>query len=789
MFNPIGILPPWRLKMNDRATKTRRILGATAQLILLLSVLSGMPALAQIAGFGTIDSDKKIDIGSLSESELESYMATLTDKESRELLLERLRAEAQEEESVMPEEAFGSSMIMTLQNRSEEVETQFKKIVRAAREIQPSLSRTVSILFNVDGVDSIPRTLSVLIVLLLLGLAAVWLVFRLLRDFRSRLREPGEFTVATSLSRIGMVLVHDLLRVALFMGITILLTFVFFDRQDPVRSLASTIVIFIASVWAVKIILTELLYSPMAKNLFFSSNADRKIYYWSALGFFIPSFLSLYSIGLLSLLGFPSELVRLNGILLATLALGSLITGMLLYAKIHSARMESISENDPQRSHQINWYWPFALIFVFLWIWIVVLHNIITIQAWPGGLYNYFAVLLIMFSPLYDRLIQLLMSPNVILVDRERQPEDELLMQIQEPQLQPLASNQFVRIFFAIPYAALTVLCLLEGMGFGVLSTLGDGSAASFWRSVFEVILAIFVGAVFWNAIKSYINKKLPAISLDPEALMDSEGGGSDIATRTQTLLPIIRNFFLFLILLLVSLIVLSSLGVNTAPLLAGAGVVGIAIGFGAQKLVQDIVSGMFFLVEDAFRIGEYIESGDMVGTVESTSIRSLKLRHHLGPVQTVPYSEIRSVKNHSRDFIIMKLKFRVPFDTDIEVVRKTIKKVGQELLKHEELGPDFIAPLKSQGVLHVEDDALMMRMKFTSKPGKQWLIRREAYRRVKEALEAKGINFAQRQVMVQISGNHAQDEQLQQEIAGAATEMSESQQVKDKPAGPMADM
>ena len=103
-------------------------------------------------------------------------------------------------------------------------------------------------------------------------------------------------------------------------------------------------------------------------------------------------------------------------------------------------------------------------------------------------------------------------------------------------------------------------------------------------------------------------------------------------------------------------LMALSALGVEIGPLIAGAGVVGVALGFGAQTLVRDIISGMFFLLDDAFRIGEYIQAGNYKGTVEGFSIRSVRLRHHRGPVYTVPFSLLGAVQNQSRDWVIDKI-------------------------------------------------------------------------------------------------------------------------------------
>jgi small-conductance mechanosensitive channel len=194
---------------------------------------------------------------------------------------------------------------------------------------------------------------------------------------------------------------------------------------------------------------------------------------------------------------------------------------------------------------------------------------------------------------------------------------------------------------------------------------------------------------------------------------------------------------------------VLAALGVNIGPLLAGAGVVGLAVGFGAQTLVRDIISGAFYLMDDAFRLGEYIDVGDAKGTVERIGIRSMQLRHHRGAVNIVPYGSIRRMINQSRDWVVEKLEFRLTYDTDMAKVKKIIKRIGQELAADPDMGPHIIQPLKSQGVLAMEDSALLVKAKFTAKPGEQFVIRREAYQRIKQAFDEAGIHFAHRQVTV----------------------------------------
>ena len=183
--------------------------------------------------------------------------------------------------------------------------------------------------------------------------------------------------------------------------------------------------------------------------------------------------------------------------------------------------------------------------------------------------------------------------------------------------------------------------------------------------------------------------------------------------------------------------------------MIAGAGIVGLAIGFGAQTLVKDIISGVFFLIDDAFRVGDYVETAGQRGTVEQISIRSMRLRHHRGPVHTIPFGDMATVTNYSRDYHIMKLNIRVRYDTDVDKVRKIIKKINKAIQKDEHLGAGLLGKIKSQGVREMDDSAMIMRIKFKTIPGQQFLVRREVYKRVQEAFREAGIEFAHRNVTV----------------------------------------
>ena len=296
----------------------------------------------------------------------------------------------------------------------------------------------------------------------------------------------------------------------------------------------------------------------------------------------------------------------------------------------------------------------------------------------------------------------------------------------------------------------------------------------SFADRFLDIIVIAFLGYVIYYAFRIWIDRKIADEQGDmlPGELGD-EGGGTS-ASRLATLLPLFRNFMLITIILSIGLIAMMEVGVNVAPLFAGAGILGVAIGFGSQSLVRDIFSGAFFLFDDAFRRGEYIDVGGVKGTVEKISVRSFQLRHHLGALHTMPFGEIQVLTNYSRDWVIMKLPLRVTYDTDVEKVRKMIKNLGVALLDDPVIGDNFIQPLKSQGVIEMQDSAMIIRVKFMTKPGDQWLVRKKVYEEIRALFEEAGIKFAHREVTVRLADGKKSDE-LTEEDRKAITAAAEA--------------
>lgn len=284
-----------------------------------------------------------------------------------------------------------------------------------------------------------------------------------------------------------------------------------------------------------------------------------------------------------------------------------------------------------------------------------------------------------------------------------------------------------------------------------VAMTMRDNLTTRLMRGLLSAIVIALVAEFIWYFVRAVIDSKLTVAQHG--AHVDSEEIRRQ--ARLRTLLPILRNILFVIILVIAALMVLSAMGIEIAPLIAGAGVVGVAVGFGAQTLVKDVISGMFFLLDDAFRIGEYIQSGSYKGTVESFSLRSVKLRHHRGPLYTVPFGELGAVQNMSRDWVIDKMTIGVTYDTDLEKARKLIKEVGKQLAADPEYAPHIMEPLKMQGVEQFGDYAIQIRMKMMTKPGEQFVIRRKALALIRTTFNANGINFAQPTVQVAGGGEH----------------------------------
>jgi small-conductance mechanosensitive channel len=251
---------------------------------------------------------------------------------------------------------------------------------------------------------------------------------------------------------------------------------------------------------------------------------------------------------------------------------------------------------------------------------------------------------------------------------------------------------------------------------------------------------------VIWITVRTAIDQRLARVPAP------GSHHGPDPSSRLLTLLPLLRVSCAVMLLVMLVLSSLWALGLEITPVLAGAGVAGIALGFGAQALVRDVIAGIFYLAEDAFRIGEYIESGQSTkGVVERITLRTVALRHHNGPLHFVPYGSLGTVRNTSRDWVIEKFNLPLPIDVDSEKIRKMIKKVGEEMAADPEVGPAMMEPLKGK-LYRIDPGVKVFRCKFRTAPGDQFDVRAQAFKRIEAALAKMGVGFADGKSTVVVS-------------------------------------
>ena len=218
---------------------------------------------------------------------------------------------------------------------------------------------------------------------------------------------------------------------------------------------------------------------------------------------------------------------------------------------------------------------------------------------------------------------------------------------------------------------------------------------------------------------------------------------------RAETMGGVLRSITSFVVFTLVGIMALSEVGVNVGPLIAGAGIVGVALGFGAQSLVRDFLSGIFMIFEDQYGIGDVVDLGDAIGSVEAVTLRVTRLRDINGTVWYVRNGEILRVGNMSQNWARTVLDISVAYGEDLERVRTVLAEVCHELWETEDFGHDILEEPEVWGVQDLSADGILVRVALKTAPLEQWAIARELRRRIKDRFDAEGIEipFPQRVV------------------------------------------
>jgi len=224
-----------------------------------------------------------------------------------------------------------------------------------------------------------------------------------------------------------------------------------------------------------------------------------------------------------------------------------------------------------------------------------------------------------------------------------------------------------------------------------------------------------------------------------PAALLETGETSLRAEQRIDALSSVLRSVVTFVIWLVAVLMCLGEVGIDLAPLLAGAGVLGVAIGFGSQSLVRDFLSGMFILIEDQFGVGDIVDLGDASGTVEAVSLRTTRLRAVDGTVWHMPNGEIRRVGNMSQHWSRALLDVEVAYDTELEHARGVIKRVADELWRED---TSILDEPEMWGVEQLGASGIVLRLVVKTTPSAQWKVSRELRERIKLAFDREGIEI-----------------------------------------------
>ncbi|MFC5428291.1 mechanosensitive ion channel family protein [Paraburkholderia denitrificans] len=272
-------------------------------------------------------------------------------------------------------------------------------------------------------------------------------------------------------------------------------------------------------------------------------------------------------------------------------------------------------------------------------------------------------------------------------------------------------------------------------------SVAARGIAHAFFAIGVTVFLAWLVWIILDTAFLEALNPSGP------------RGKGRAPSTRARTMLPLMRNALLVTILAIAGIVTAANLGINVTPLLAGAGVIGLAIGFGAQSLVSDLITGLFIIIEETISVGDWIDiDNGHAGTVEHLSIRTVRLRDGQGAIHAIPFSQIKIVKNLSRDFAFAVFEARVPFSVELDTVTRLIREAGAELAADFRYRREILGPIEVWGLDRFEPNWMVFKGQIKTRPLQQWSVARAFNARLKRRMDEAGIDMPVPQMEVHMS-------------------------------------
>ena len=670
--------------------------------------------------------------------ELEDLAAVMENEETREQLLSRIRAliaTSRDTSLNSPVASAGAQLIVTL---SERVRETSRQLVAAADMLRDVPALVASLREQVSDPET-RRVWIDLIVKVALILFAGWVAGRLaqfaLKRTRRALEEQDADTLWVRLPLLAWRTILDLVPIGAFAAAAYAMALVvqptpqshvialtFINAYVIVRGIVAIVRMLLAP--AVKTLRILPLTGVTANYLFIWI---RRLVGFSVFGYFLAE--------ALLLLGLPE-----SGYTGLQRLIGLMITGLVVVFVLQNRAPVAVwirGEQKTTRSGRLRE--QFAEIWhVLAVIYTVSIFGVLVLSIEGGFQYLVRATAITGVIVVASRVI---MTGLDQLVDRGFAIRQEVRDRF--PALEDRANRYLPTMRSLLHWAVglIAALALLETWGVDALGWLDSPLGNQLAESAFSIIAVVVLALIFWEAVSIGIERYLTRT--------DIEGNVVERSGRIRTLLPLFRKVVFTVLAVMVSLIVLSELGINIGPLLAGAGVIGLAVGFGAQTLVKDVITGLFILVEDTITVGDYVDVGGHEGTVESISVRTIRLRDPAANVHTVPFSDVGTVLNYTKGFSNVVLNIGIAYRENVDEVMKVIEDLGREMAEDETLSPDIIRPLEVQGLQSLDDSAVIIRARIRVRPGTQWGMKREFNRRMKNRFDELGIEipFPQRTI------------------------------------------
>jgi len=700
------------------------------------AIATAPPAHAQakvLAKPGTPSVAKRSAAAELSTKDLAALIKTLEDKGSRDEFLKTLKAllAARLAAEGGAKKEGGAGFLAGLSARAK---TAANEIVAAAGAVLQT--GTFLRWIGVQWADPLKREkwkLGILIALavLAIGLAAEWIVRFVLRRPRATVEAKETDAWPVKLLFLGARTVLDLLPIAAFAGAAYG-ALPIFDPPDAVRLIALTIIYASVLSRSIKAV-ARMVLVPKAEGLRLvpveTENA-RYLMLWirrfttvAVYGYFIAEAALLF--------GLPAGG---HGVLMKLLGLA--LTIMAIIFILQNRRTVGDWLRDETAGADARGFANIRERLADVWHILAALYVIGTFLVWALDIDGGFAF--VIGASVWTAIILFAAFLAVRGLDRGVKRLFRVGEDLAEgaPGLEARANRYLPVVHKAVRVIVTIVaaLAILQAWGIDTIDWMTGATGERVIGSFVTIVTVLVIALIVWELISSAIERYLDNLK--------TSSRDKDRVKRLSTLLPLARTVILVALVVFVTLIVLSEMGVNIGPLLAGAGVVGLAIGFGAQTLVKDIITGLFILVEDTIQVGDVVEADGRSGVVEGVSIRTLRLRDINGSVHTIPFSSVGSVKNSTKEFAYYLFEVGVAYREDIDEVIAALREIDEALRADPDYTKLILEPLDIWGVDRFADSAVIVRARYKTLPGNQWMVGRAFNGRMKKLFDARGIEI-----------------------------------------------